>query len=44
VRTRPEGIRVAQDVLERFQELWRGRIERMTDLITVDHQAKETDR
>ena len=39
VRTKVEGLRVAQDLLDRYQELWRGRIDRMTDLIN----AKETD-
>src|ERR1700693_4923516 len=40
VRTRPEGLRVAQDLLDRYQELWRGRIDRMTDLI---NDTRETD-
>jgi DNA-binding transcriptional ArsR family regulator len=39
VRTSVNGIRVAQDLLDRYQELWRGRIERMTELIT---NTKET--
>lgn len=34
VHTNPEGIRVAQRLLERYEELWRGRIDRMTQLIT----------
>ena len=33
VRTRLDGIRVAQDLLDRYQELWRGRFDRMTELI-----------
>ena len=40
VRTRAEGIRVAQDLLDRYQELWRGRFDRMSELIT---NTKETD-
>jgi DNA-binding transcriptional ArsR family regulator len=40
VRTRTEGIRVAQDLLDRYQELWRGRFDRMSELIT---NTKETD-
>jgi DNA-binding transcriptional ArsR family regulator len=39
VRTSVKGIRAAQDLLDRYQELWRGRIERMTELIT---NSKET--
>jgi DNA-binding transcriptional ArsR family regulator len=33
VRTRLDGVRTAQRVLTEYEELWRGRIERMTDLI-----------
>jgi DNA-binding transcriptional ArsR family regulator len=40
VRTKVEGLRIAQDLLTRYQRLWRGRIDRMTELITND---KETD-
>jgi DNA-binding transcriptional ArsR family regulator len=39
VRTRLEGIRTAQRLLDGIEELWRGRIDRMTDLIT---ESKET--
>ncbi len=39
VRTSVDRIRVAQDLLDRYQELWRGRIDRMTDLI---NNTKET--
>jgi DNA-binding transcriptional ArsR family regulator len=41
VRTSVEGIRVAQRLLDRFEQLWRGRIDRMTDLILTT--TKETD-
>jgi DNA-binding transcriptional ArsR family regulator len=41
VRTSVEGIRIAQDLLDRYQALWRGRIDRMTEII---HESKETDR
>ena len=41
VRTSVEGIRVAQDLLDRYQELWRGRIDRMTDLINDTKETKE---
>jgi len=40
VRTNVEGLRVAQRLLDRYERLWRERIERMTDLI---NQTKETD-
>jgi DNA-binding transcriptional ArsR family regulator len=40
VRTKVDGLRVAQDLLDRYQELWRGRIDRMTDLI---NDTRETD-
>jgi DNA-binding transcriptional ArsR family regulator len=36
VRTRVEGLRVAQRLLDQYEELWRGRIDRMTDLITAE--------
>jgi DNA-binding transcriptional ArsR family regulator len=41
VRTNLEGLRVAQRLLERYEELWRERISRMTDLI--NQTTKETD-
>src|SRR5918992_1487250 len=34
VRTNLEGLRVARRLLDRYEELWRGRIARMTDLIS----------
>lgn len=39
VRTSVERIRVAQDLLDRYQELWRGRFDRMAELI---NETKET--
>jgi len=33
VRTRLETLRLAQQQLDRFEELWRGRIARMTELV-----------
>jgi DNA-binding transcriptional ArsR family regulator len=33
VRTQPEGLRIAQRLLNEYEQLWRGRIERMTALI-----------
>jgi DNA-binding transcriptional ArsR family regulator len=34
VRTNVERLRVARRLLDQYEELWRGRIERMTDLVT----------
>ena len=33
VRTNVEGLRVARRLLDRYEDLWRDRIDRMTDLI-----------
>jgi DNA-binding transcriptional ArsR family regulator len=44
VRTNPEGLRVARRLLDRYEELWRGRIDRMTALVTEPPDRKETDR
>jgi len=35
VRTNLQGINAAQRLLDGIEELWRGRIDRMTDLITA---------
>ena len=42
VRTNVEGLRLARRLLDQYEELWRGRIDRMTELVTDD--PKETDR
>ena len=34
VRTNVEGLRLARGLLDQYEALWRGRIDRMTDLIT----------
>jgi hypothetical protein len=39
VRTRPDGLATARRLLDQYEDLWRRRIERMTDLIS---EAKET--
>jgi DNA-binding transcriptional ArsR family regulator len=39
VRTNLEGLRVARRLLDQYEELWRGRIGRMTAL--VEHEKKE---
>ena len=41
VRTNLEGLRVARRLLDQYEELWRGRIDRMTELIA---DTKECDR
>jgi DNA-binding transcriptional ArsR family regulator len=41
VRTNVESLRAAQRLLDRYEELWRGRISRMTDiLITPKERTK----
>jgi DNA-binding transcriptional ArsR family regulator len=40
VRTNLEGLRRARGLLDRYEELWRGRVDRMTALVT---DTKETD-
>jgi DNA-binding transcriptional ArsR family regulator len=44
VRTNVEALRAARRLLDRYEELWRGRIDRMTDLIAETTTTKETDR
>jgi DNA-binding transcriptional ArsR family regulator len=41
VRTDMEGFAVARRLLDQYEELWRGRIDRMTTLLA---ETKETDR
>jgi DNA-binding transcriptional ArsR family regulator len=41
VRTNVEALRLARFLLEQYEELWRGRIDRMTTLIA---ETKESDR
>lgn len=36
VRANLEGLRVARRLLDRYEDLWRGRIDRMTELVTTD--------
>ncbi len=40
VRTNLEGLRVARRLLDRYEELWRGRIDRMTHLIKDTKERK----
>ncbi len=39
VHTNIEGLRLARGLLDRYEALWRGRIERMTDLITSNEET-----
>jgi DNA-binding transcriptional ArsR family regulator len=41
VRTRLEGLRIAQRLLGEYEELWRGRIERMTQLINDTEETRK---
>jgi DNA-binding transcriptional ArsR family regulator len=36
VRTNLEGLRIARRLLDQYEELWRGRVARMTALVTDD--------
>ena len=36
VRTNLEGLRVARRLLDEYEELWRGRVARMTELVAED--------
>jgi DNA-binding transcriptional ArsR family regulator len=45
VRTALAGLLVARRLLDQYEELWRGRIDRMTELVTDTTEiTKETDR
>jgi DNA-binding transcriptional ArsR family regulator len=39
VRTDIEGLRLARGLLDQYEALWRGRIDRMTDLITTREET-----
>ena len=41
VRTNLDGLRMVRRLLDQYEELWRGRIGRMTELVAA---TKETDR
>jgi DNA-binding transcriptional ArsR family regulator len=44
VRTNVDGLAAARRLLDRYEELWRGRIDRMAVLITDTMNWKERDR
>ena len=41
VRTNLEGLRIARRLLDQYEALWRGRVDRMTELVAEN--TKETD-
>jgi DNA-binding transcriptional ArsR family regulator len=41
VRSNPEGLRVARRLLDRYEELWRERVERMDQLISESQKEAE---
>jgi DNA-binding transcriptional ArsR family regulator len=40
VRTNIEGLRLARGLLDQYEALWRGRIDRMTDLIASSKEPR----
>src|SRR6187431_3748615 len=40
VRTNIEGLRLARGLLDRYEEMWRGRIDRMTALVAETRKEK----
>ena len=40
VRTNIEGLRLARGLLDQYEALWRGRIDRMTDLISRTEETR----
>lgn len=41
IHTNVEGIRVAQNLLDRYQDLWRRRIDRMSELINQTNEESD---
>jgi DNA-binding transcriptional ArsR family regulator len=41
VRTNLDGLRMARRLLDQYEELWRGRVDRMTALVTDDTKERE---
>jgi DNA-binding transcriptional ArsR family regulator len=42
VRTNLEGLRLARSLLDQYEELWRGRVARMTALVTQEQKEEDT--
>ncbi|MEU2282682.1 metalloregulator ArsR/SmtB family transcription factor [Streptomyces sp. NPDC013178] len=43
VRTEPEAVSRVRQALDELETLWRGRVERMSDLLTQDPRTEEHD-
>jgi DNA-binding transcriptional ArsR family regulator len=43
VRTNVEGLRHARRLLDRYEDLWRERVDRMAALVTDTNDRKETE-
>jgi DNA-binding transcriptional ArsR family regulator len=41
VRTQPDALRIAQRLLDEYEALWRGRIDRMTSLINHTKEIEQ---
>ncbi|HET7026135.1 MAG TPA: metalloregulator ArsR/SmtB family transcription factor [Candidatus Limnocylindrales bacterium] len=41
VRTNMPGLLAARRLLDQYEELWRGRIDRMTELVNEDKEAED---
>ena len=39
VQTNVEGLRLARGLLDQYEALWRGRVERMSDILTSTQEA-----
>jgi DNA-binding transcriptional ArsR family regulator len=44
VRANVEALRVARRLLDRYEELWRGRVDRMTSLVANTTEMEEPER
>jgi DNA-binding transcriptional ArsR family regulator len=44
VRANVEGLRMARRLLDRYEELWRGRVDRMTALVANISEMEEPER
>jgi hypothetical protein len=42
VRTNLKGLRLARSLLDQYEELWRGRVARMTALVTENQREEDT--
>jgi DNA-binding transcriptional ArsR family regulator len=44
VRTNIERLGIARRLLDRYEELWRGRFDRMAELLNESNETKETEK